>query len=53
MHIQIHTIGRASVGPVLDLFITLLSMGSTGYMELLKQREENFIYMKGDISADV
>lgn len=28
--------GRASGGPILDLFITLLSMGKQGYLDLLK-----------------
>lgn len=30
--------GRASMGPVLDLFITLLSMGRKGYTNLLHER---------------
>jgi len=32
--------GRASTSPILDLFITLLSMGERGYKELLRHREE-------------
>ncbi len=32
--------GRASSGPLLDLFITLLSMGVEGWTNLLNQREE-------------
>lgn len=31
--------GRASVGPCLDLFITLLSMGEEGWRRLLAERE--------------
>lgn len=31
--------GRASVGPCLDLFITLLSMGEEGWKRLLAERE--------------
>jgi hypothetical protein len=31
--------GRASASPIIDLFITLLSMGEAGYVELLRQRE--------------
>jgi hypothetical protein len=30
--------GRASMTPILDLFITLLSMGQTGYRHLLQER---------------
>ena len=30
--------GRASIAPILDMFITLLSMGQKGYIELLKER---------------
>jgi O-phosphoseryl-tRNA(Sec) selenium transferase len=32
--------GRASSAPILDLFITLLSMGLSGYKKLLHQRQE-------------
>ncbi|KAI9209895.1 soluble liver antigen/liver pancreas antigen [Polychytrium aggregatum] len=31
--------GRASMSPVMDLFITLLSMGSSGYKDLLAERK--------------
>ena len=31
--------GRASVAPTLDLFITLLSMGSKGYRDLCVKRK--------------
>jgi O-phospho-L-seryl-tRNASec:L-selenocysteinyl-tRNA synthase len=32
--------GRAGSGPVLDLFITLLAMGETGYRRLLQERNQ-------------
>eukprot|EP00736_Rhodelphis_marinus_P011757 Rmarinus@m.21036 len=38
--------GRASMAPILDMFITLLSMGRTGYQNLLKEREELFSYFR-------
>lgn len=38
--------GRASSGPIIDLFLTFLQMGSKTLKELLKQRKENFDYMK-------
>lgn len=38
--------GRASAGPVLDLFVTLLSMGRNGFERLLKERKENYEYFK-------
>ena len=31
--------GRASATPSIDLFITLLSLGSAGYQQLLQQRK--------------
>ena len=31
--------GRASATPSIDLFITLLSLGSAGYLQLLQQRK--------------
>eukprot|EP00049_Salpingoeca_infusionum_P001152 m.45598 g.45598 ORF g.45598 m.45598 type:complete len:507 (-) comp10891_c1_seq1:3571-5091(-) len=37
--------GRASGSPVLDLFITMLSLGSKGYKALVKERKENFAYL--------
>ncbi|KAK8387160.1 hypothetical protein O3P69_018073 [Scylla paramamosain] len=38
--------GRASVSPVLDLFITLLSMGVQGYTSLMTQRSEHMDYLR-------
>jgi hypothetical protein len=32
--------GRASSSPIIDLFITLLSLGSTKYIALVKERKE-------------
>ncbi|XP_065169264.1 O-phosphoseryl-tRNA(Sec) selenium transferase isoform X2 [Atheta coriaria] len=33
--------GRASSSPILDVFITLLSLGKEGYLKLVEQREES------------
>ena len=33
--------GRASMSPILDVFITLLSMGKTGWKQKLKERSDN------------
>ena len=38
--------GRASSSQTLDVFMTLLSLGKSGYMKLVKQRKENFIYLR-------
>ncbi|WAR21169.1 SPCS-like protein [Mya arenaria] len=35
----------ASAGPSLDLFITLLSMGSAGYRQLLQERKQMYTYL--------
>jgi O-phospho-L-seryl-tRNASec:L-selenocysteinyl-tRNA synthase len=43
--------GRASSAPVLDLFITLLSMGLSGYKRLLEKREEMLIDFRTNLSA--
>lgn len=42
--------GRASATPTMDLFITLLSMGSQKYKELLKERKENYQYLASKLS---
>ncbi|KAF4649677.1 hypothetical protein FOZ61_001083, partial [Perkinsus olseni] len=34
--------GRASMSPILDLFITLLSLGKSGWMAMLKKRRDMF-----------
>lgn len=38
--------GRASGGPIMDLFITYLEMGSVQMQTLIKERKENFDYLK-------
>eukprot|EP00656_Telonema_subtile_P025845 TRINITY_DN2787_c0_g1_i3.p1 TRINITY_DN2787_c0_g1~~TRINITY_DN2787_c0_g1_i3.p1 ORF type:complete len:372 (+),score=93.02 TRINITY_DN2787_c0_g1_i3:375-1490(+) len=38
--------GRASMAPVMDLFITFLSMGAQGFTELLQQRKQVFAQLK-------
>jgi O-phospho-L-seryl-tRNASec:L-selenocysteinyl-tRNA synthase len=38
--------GRASLSPVLDLFITLLEMGKKGYKQLILDRKEKYIKLK-------
>merc|ERR1719193_315827 len=38
--------GRASASPLIDLVITLLSMGKDTYSRLLKERKENYAYLK-------
>jgi O-phospho-L-seryl-tRNASec:L-selenocysteinyl-tRNA synthase len=43
--------GRASSAPVLDLFITLLSMGLSGYKRLLAKREEILVDFRTSLSA--
>ena len=41
--------GRASGGPIMDLFITFLQMGQTTMKQLLKERKENFEYLKSQL----
>lgn len=38
--------GRASAAPILDLFITLLSLGKNGLQRILEQRKENTKFLK-------
>lgn len=38
--------GRASLSPIMDLFITLLSMGKNKYKFLIKERKERFKTLK-------
>ncbi|XP_055338380.1 O-phosphoseryl-tRNA(Sec) selenium transferase-like isoform X2 [Paramacrobiotus metropolitanus] len=38
--------GRASMSPSMDLFMTLSSMGISGYKKLLAERKEMFSYLK-------
>ena len=42
-------LGRASGGPTLDMFMTLLHLGSNGYQKLIKQRKEVFIYLRQEL----
>ena len=37
--------GRASVAPILDLFITLLEMGKQGFLKLIKGYYQIIIYL--------
>lgn len=41
--------GRASSAQTLDVLITLLSMGSDKYKTMLKERKENFEYLKSEL----
>lgn len=41
--------GRASSSPIIDLLITLLSMGKDGLQKLYKERKENLIYFREKI----
>lgn len=43
--------GRASMAPVQDLFITLLSLGAIGWKKLLREREENMKYFTEKMRA--
>lgn len=42
--------GRASSAPILDLFITLLSMGLSGYRRLLAERQEILVDFRSKLS---
>ncbi|EAL67325.1 O-phosphoseryl-tRNA selenium transferase [Dictyostelium discoideum AX4] len=42
--------GRANSSPILDVFITLLSMGKQGWLNLLKERKELLIYFNEQLS---
>lgn len=41
--------GRASIGPIVDLFITLLEMGVSGLRKLLDQRLLNYAYLRAEL----
>ena len=41
--------GRASIGPVLDVFMTLLSMGELQLRRLLEERERLFEHMRAEL----
>jgi len=42
--------GRASSDPTMDMFMTLLSLGSEGYSNLLAQRKDVYKYLKQELS---
>ena len=41
--------GRASSSPTIDVFITLMQMGTTGYKALMEQRRENYKILKEEM----
>ncbi|EGC37855.1 hypothetical protein DICPUDRAFT_149505 [Dictyostelium purpureum] len=41
--------GRANSSPILDVFITLLSMGKSGWSGLLKERKELLVYFQDQL----
>ncbi|KAK2150264.1 hypothetical protein LSH36_415g02035 [Paralvinella palmiformis] len=41
--------GRASAAPTMDMFITLLSLGSSGYLKLCRERKELYSYLKAEM----
>ncbi|CAH1405480.1 unnamed protein product [Nezara viridula] len=41
--------GRASAGPIMDIFITLLWLGSNGYRKMIMERKEMFKYLREEI----
>jgi hypothetical protein len=43
--------GRASMSPVLDLFMTLAQMGQAGFLKLLQQREQLIGYFATQLAA--
>lgn len=43
--------GRASMDPILDVFITLLSMGEDGLKQLLNERERCFDILKDELKS--
>jgi O-phospho-L-seryl-tRNASec:L-selenocysteinyl-tRNA synthase len=42
--------GRASATPSIDVFITLLQMGTAGYKKLTDERKENFKSLKEEMA---
>jgi O-phospho-L-seryl-tRNASec:L-selenocysteinyl-tRNA synthase len=43
--------GRASISPIMDLFVTLLSMGQTEWIKLLNQRKECYQLLKSSLET--
>lgn len=46
MQICTTNLGRASSSPIIDLFITLLSLGSKEYISLVKERKQLYQELK-------
>ncbi len=42
--------GRASSSQSIDFLITILSMGSEGYLNLMNERKHLFIYLKSELT---
>lgn len=42
--------GRASISPTLDVFMTLLSLGSLEYLQLVKQRKDLYVYLRHEMN---
>ena len=42
--------GRASSSPTIDVFITLMQMGTSGYKQLMEERRENYKILKGEMA---
>lgn len=45
--------GRASISPILDLFITLLQMGKKTLLELVSTQKQNFKILKQKLTETV
>ncbi len=43
--------GRASGGPIIDLFLTFLQMGQSTMKSLVKERKENYEYLKTQLGT--
>lgn len=41
--------GRASASPSLDVLITILSLGASGYKQLLRERKELYVYLQSEL----
>jgi len=42
--------GRASAGPLMDLFLTYLQMGEVTLRSLLNERKQNYVYLKEQLT---
>lgn len=45
--------GRASMSPILDMFITLLGLGRPGIQQMLQERRECFEYFQDRLKSDL